>query len=76
MGTIMTALTLATLAREATWLKTIARFFADVVAGIREAREIEQRYVTLSRLSDAALARRGLTREDIPRAAVTGKIGN
>ena len=72
----MTALTLATLAREAPRLAAIARFFADVLAGIREAHEMEQRYEMLSRLSDAALARRGLTREDIPRAAVTGKLGN
>ena len=72
----MSALTLATLAREAPRLMAIGRFFADVFAGIREAREIEQRYAMLSRLSDAALARRGLAREDIPRAAVTGKIGN
>jgi uncharacterized protein YjiS (DUF1127 family) len=71
----MTALTLATLSRGAPRLTAIARFFADVFAGIREAREIEQRYVMLSRLSDAALVRRGLTRQDIPRAAVTGKIG-
>jgi uncharacterized protein YjiS (DUF1127 family) len=71
----MTALTLATLSREAPRLMAIARFFADVFAGIREAREMQQRYETLSRLSDAALARRGLTRADIPHAAVTGRIG-
>ena len=70
----MTALTLA-LARETPRLKAIARFFADLIAGIREAREMQQRYETLSRLSDAALARRGLTRADIPHTAVTGWIG-
>ncbi len=70
----MTALTLA-LARETPRLKAITRFFADLIAGIREAREMQRRYETLSRLSDAALARQGLTRADIPHAVVTGRIG-
>ncbi len=71
----MTALTLATLSRETPRLKAVARFFADLFAGIREGREMQRRYERLSRLSDAALARQGLTRADIPRAVVFGRIG-
>lgn len=44
--------------------------FFDAVG---EGRRIAQRYETLSRMSDAALARRGLTRQDIARAAVAGR---
>jgi uncharacterized protein YjiS (DUF1127 family) len=40
--------------------------------GIREANEIAARYEALSRLSDAELARRGITRTDIPRIALKG----
>lgn len=47
----------------------IAAFF-DAVA---EGRRIAARYEQLSRLSDAALARRGLTRADVARVAVSGR---
>lgn len=54
--------------------------FSRVVDGIvsffdavGEGRRIAQRYEALSRLSDVALARRGLTRADIARAAVNGR---
>ena len=70
----MTALTLSVLSRGTPWLKAVTRFFADLFAGIREGREMAYRYEALSRLSDAELARRGITRADIPRVAVTGKI--
>ncbi|WP_029349278.1 hypothetical protein [Bosea sp. 117] len=40
---------------------------------VGEGRRIAERYETLSRLSDAALARRGLTRADIARVAVSGR---
>jgi len=40
--------------------------------GVREANEIAARYEQLSRLSDAELARRGITRTDIPRIALRG----
>ncbi|MDQ0510004.1 DUF1127 domain-containing protein [Ancylobacter amanitiformis] len=40
---------------------------------IGEGRRIAQRYERLSRLSDAALAKRGLAREDIARFAVNGR---
>jgi hypothetical protein len=43
--------------------------------GIREGREMAQRYETLRRMPDNDLARLGLTRADIPRAAVNGIAG-
>ena len=43
-----------------------------VLAGIREGQDIWRRYETLSGLSDSQLARRGLTRDQIPQAAVKG----
>lgn len=55
-------------------------FFSRVVEGVAaffeavgEGRRIAQRYEALSRLSDAALATRGLTRQDIARVAVNGR---
>jgi uncharacterized protein YjiS (DUF1127 family) len=48
------------------------RFLADVVEGVLEGRAMAQRYRELSLLSNAELARLGLTREDVPRAAAFG----
>lgn len=60
--------------------RTSPDLFSRVVAGIvtffeavGEGRRIAQRYETLSRLSDAALARRGLTRADVATVAITGR---
>lgn len=53
-----------------------SRFFEGVAAffeAVGEGRRIAQRYENLSRLSDAALAARGLTRADIARVAVNGR---
>ncbi|MCB4768024.1 DUF1127 domain-containing protein [Ancylobacter sp. Lp-2] len=53
----------------------LSRAVEAVVAffdAVSEGRRIAQRYEALSRLSDAALARRGLARQDIARAAVSG----
>lgn len=50
----------------------LTRLAVDVFEGIMEGREIATRYERLSRLSNAELARLGLTRQDIPRAAVNG----
>ncbi|MBS9478085.1 DUF1127 domain-containing protein [Ancylobacter radicis] len=52
------------------------RFFEGVVAffeAIGEGRRIAQRYENLARLSDTALAARGLTRQEIARVAVNGR---
>ena len=40
--------------------------------GIVEGRQMEMRYERLKRMSNAELARLGLTRQDIPRVAVNG----
>ena len=45
------------------------------VEGIIEGRDIATRYARLSRLSNSELARLGLTRQDLPRAAVNGIKG-
>lgn len=50
-------------------IEAVVAFF-DAVG---EGRRIAQRYESLSRLSDAALAKRGLTRQDIARAALNGR---
>mgnify|MGYP001810102931 CR=1 FL=1 len=59
---------------------TSSDFFSRLVEGVTsffeaigEGRRIAQRYEALARLSDAALAKRGLTRQDIARAAVNGR---
>jgi uncharacterized protein YjiS (DUF1127 family) len=69
----MTAISLSALVRATPRLKAIGRFFADITQGIHDAREIENRYETLSRMSDEALACRGISRDDVPLAAVTGR---
>ncbi|MFK8251972.1 DUF1127 domain-containing protein [Ancylobacter terrae] len=50
-------------------VETVAAFFEAV----GEGRRIAQRYEALSRLSDVALKRRGLTRDQIARAAIQGR---
>jgi uncharacterized protein YjiS (DUF1127 family) len=44
--------------------------FAALIDGIDEAREMAERFRTLSRMSDAELSERGLAREDIPQACL------
>jgi uncharacterized protein YjiS (DUF1127 family) len=70
----MTAITLAR-KTGAPWVSAIAKFLSDVAEGIREGHEMASRYEELSRLSDAALAARGLTREELPQAIATGRAG-
>lgn len=45
---------------------------SDLVAAVREARQMAASYKHLSRLSDSDLARIGLTREEIPQAVLRG----
>jgi uncharacterized protein YjiS (DUF1127 family) len=71
----MTTATLPRLSTPAARPIRAFQFLADVVGGVIEARQIEQRYHQLTRLSNAELARLGLTRQDIPRAAVFGLAG-
>ncbi|HKS86440.1 MAG TPA: hypothetical protein VJR71_13250 [Pseudolabrys sp.] len=47
-------------------------WWGQFAQGAREGREIAARYHALSRLSTHDLARRGLTRQAIARAALTG----
>jgi uncharacterized protein YjiS (DUF1127 family) len=49
--------------------------FGLMVDGVLEAREIATRYERLSGMSNAELAGLGLTRSDIPGAAVNGVAG-
>ncbi len=70
----MTALTLA-LKAPATRLAAFGHAIAEFFAGISEGQEMARRYEELSRMSDAGLAARGLTREDLPRAIIRGRAG-
>ena len=47
---------------------------AEFLAGARDGLEIQARYDALARKSDKELAALGLTRDQIGRAAVTGKL--
>jgi uncharacterized protein YjiS (DUF1127 family) len=69
----MTSIALA-LRETAPRLRALARQVADVFTGAAEGHEIARRYEELSRLSDEALAARGITREELPQAIVTGRI--
>lgn len=54
----------------------VSRVVESVVSffdAVGEGRRIAMRYEALARMSDAALARRGLTRADIARVAVEGR---
>jgi uncharacterized protein YjiS (DUF1127 family) len=52
------------------FLDSLGRFFANLAAAFRGAQEAERVYRDLSSLSDAQLAERGLTRDDIARATL------
>ena len=70
----MTALALA-LKAPALRLAALSRTVSNFFTGIAEGQEIARRYDEYSRLSDEALAARGITREELPQAIVTGRIG-
>ena len=53
-------------------IQRIGHRISDFLDGLAEARILADRYRTLSRLSDAELARRGLKREEIPHAILAG----
>ncbi len=57
------------------WASAVLDAVANTVAGIVEGHEISARYRVLSRLSDTELAGLGLTREQVPQAAVRGVPG-
>jgi uncharacterized protein YjiS (DUF1127 family) len=67
----MTALALNQLIRGTpAFLQRLGHRFTSFVDGIGEARAMAENFKTLSRLTDAQLAQRGLKREDIPRAVL------
>jgi hypothetical protein len=72
-------MTTATLPRLLTpvpgFLHKLLRSVGIVLGGVLEAREIAVRYERLSHMSTIELARLGLTRRDISRAAVNGVAG-
>ena len=51
-------------------LRRLSQRFSELFAGIDEARLLASRYKTLSRMTDAQLAERGLQRADIPQAVL------
>ena len=66
----MTTLALNHLLRGApSWLYKLGDLFHALFAGLDEARATAQRFESLSRMTDVELARHGLKREDLPRAA-------
>ncbi len=69
----MTSLTLPFPSGRGTRGSGIVRFLAGLADGIREGLALAGRYEKLVRMSDAELARLGLTREDVPRAVLIGR---
>lgn len=55
-------------------MKSALAFLSNLFGGAAEGQEIARRYEELSRLSDEALAARGITRDELPQAIVTGRI--
>jgi hypothetical protein len=51
----------------------LGRYFANVLAGIRDGGAMHARYEALARLSNTDLARRGLARGEIMRAVMAGE---
>lgn len=70
----MTAIALAFKAPVSS-LASFVRGIANFFAGVAEGQEIARRYEELSLLSDEALAARGITRDELPQAIVSGRIG-
>ena len=70
----MTTIALSRLVHEApAFLQRLSARFSDLIAGIDEARTLAHRFKTLSQMTDAQLAARGLKREDIPQAVVNNR---
>jgi hypothetical protein len=65
----MTTIALSHLVQETpAVLHRVGHAFRALFDGIQDARTLSHRFETLSRMSDADLAARGLKREDIPQA--------
>jgi hypothetical protein len=71
----MTTIALSQLVNRApAFLVRISQRFSDLLAGIDDARVMAQRFKTLSQMTDAQLAARGLKREEIPQAVLNRSI--
>ncbi len=70
-GSICRAETSGLFVRAAALIAALAAHCSALAEGCREGRQIATRYHALSQLSGADLARRGLTRQSIARAALT-----
>ena len=68
----MTMLTLPLPAGRPARRNGILRFLNDLADGVREGILVAGRYDLLAQKTDAELARIGLRREDVPRAALLG----
>ncbi len=69
----MTSLTLPFPSGRPTRGNAIMRFLNGLADGLREGIALAARYDRLAQKSDAELARLGLRREDVPRAALLGR---
>jgi hypothetical protein len=71
----MTTLALSRLIHETpSFLHHLGARISAFLDGIAEARLMAHQFKTLSQLSDAELARRGLKREDIPQAVLKAAV--
>jgi uncharacterized protein YjiS (DUF1127 family) len=69
----VTSLTLPRPSGRGTRGNRILRFLNDLAGSFHEGLELARRYDILAAKSDAQLARLGLRREDVPRAALLGR---
>jgi len=71
----MTTIALSQLVHQApAFLSRIAQRITAFLDGIEEARLMAQRFKSLSEMTDAQLAARGLRREEIPQAVLDHSI--
>ena len=71
----MTTIALSQLVHRApAFLERLSQRISAFFAGIEEAQLMAQRYKTLSQMTDAQLAARGLKREDIPQAVLDHSV--
>jgi uncharacterized protein YjiS (DUF1127 family) len=71
----MTTLTLPNRPRATPRLRALWHAVVEHFAGIRDGLAMAEHYKALSRLSEAELAQRGLTRADIPRVVAKSLLG-
>jgi uncharacterized protein YjiS (DUF1127 family) len=71
----VTTLTFPSVGRALPRLLALRHAIADFFGGIADGLAMAEHYRTLSRLTDAELGQRGLTRADIPRVVAKGLLG-